>query len=239
MIRVAILDDEPKSIISLEWELKRLVNPVHIVGKFGKAETAIQELKEMKPDCVFLDISMPGLDGFRFLEYFQNRDFEVVFVTGYAEHAIQAIRERAFDYLLKPVDNADLHNVVNRIQTKLQQNLIDNSSSFSVKPTQKIPINTANQLILMDPDAVTHCESEGSYSYIHTLDQGKILVSKRLKLLEELFSNFRFHRIHHRFLINLDKVKSYDKSTGEVNLEGGASLPVSRLKKSGFTESLK
>lgn len=238
MIRVAIIDDEPKSIVSLEWEMNRLAEPIEIVGKFGVAEEALLELKFLNPDCVFLDIAMPGLDGFKFLEHFPDRNFEVVFVTGYAEHAIQAIRERAFDYLLKPVDRIDLQNVIDRIEanlTKKSGNISKSSSSFS----RKIQINTDDQLILIDPEEVIYCESEGSYSYIYTLNDGNIMVSKRLKLLEDLFANFRFHRIHHSYLINLEKVKSFDKSSGKVNLEGGVSLPVSRLKKSGFIDSLK
>ncbi|WP_026952398.1 LytR/AlgR family response regulator transcription factor [Algoriphagus mannitolivorans] len=228
MIRVALVDDEPKSILSLEWEIQRTVKEVEIVGKFREAEEAIHKLPELNVDCVFLDISMPKMDGFRFLEYFPNRDFEVVFVTAYAEHAIQAIRERAFDYLLKPVENADLERVLERISTKKNQ-----------KESRKISINRDDQLILIDPEEVLYCESEGSYSQVTTLKDGKILVSKRLKLLEDVFSGLAFFRIHHSFLINLKWVKAYEKSTGKVVLEGGIKLPVSRLKRPGFIEALK
>ncbi|TDQ19239.1 LytTR family two component transcriptional regulator [Algoriphagus boseongensis] len=228
MIRVALVDDEPKSILSLEWEIQRTVKEVEIVGKFREAEEAINKLPELSVDCVFLDISMPKMDGFRFLEYFPNRDFEVVFVTAYAEHAIQAIRERAFDYLLKPVENAYLERVLERILMKKNQ-----------KESRKISINRDDQLILIDPEEVLYCESEGSYSQVTTLKDGKILVSKRLKLLEDVFSGLAFFRIHHSFLINLKWVKSYEKSTGKVVLEGGIKLPVSRLKRAGFIEALK
>ena len=228
MIRVALVDDEPKSIQSLEWEIHRTGKEVEVVGKFKEAEEAIHQLGTLGADCVFLDISMPGMDGFRFLEYFPNRDFEVVFVTAYAEHAIQAIRERAFDYLLKPVDNAELERVLERISLKKSQ-----------KESQKISINRDDQLILIDPEEVLYCESEGSYTHVSTLKDGKILVSKRLKLLEDLFSGQAFFRIHHSFLINLKKVKSYEKSSGKVVLEGGIKLPVSRMKRAGFIEALK
>ncbi|TXE11085.1 LytR/AlgR family response regulator transcription factor [Algoriphagus aquimarinus] len=239
MIRIVIIDDEPKAIISLEWELKQSGISVEVVGKFGEAEKALQEVDRLHPDCIFLDIEMPGLDGFRFLDHFPNRNFEVVFVTAHAEHAIQAIRERAFDYLLKPVDSSDLMNLLNRIHQDLINKLNSSTSTnFSIQK-EKIAINMDDQLILIDPDEVIYCESEGSYSYIHTVDGGKVLVSKRLKLLDSLFSKSRFYRIHHSFLINLKKVKSYEKSTGKVKLTDGISLPVSRLKKAGFIESLK
>lgn len=239
MIRIVIIDDEPKAIISLEWELKQSGISIEVVGKFGEAEKALQEVDKLQPDCVFLDVEMPGLNGFKFLEHFPNRTFEVVFVTAHAEHAIQAIRERAFDYLLKPVDSSDLLSLLNRINQNLinQSKSIPSASSFPEK--EKVALNMDDQLILLDPDEVIYCESEGSYSYIYTVDGGKVLVSKRLKLLDNLFSKSRFYRIHHSFLINLEKVKSYEKSTGKVKLTDGISLPVSRLKKAGFIESLK
>lgn len=234
-----IIDDEPKAIISLEWELKQSGKSVEVVGRFGEAEKALKEVERLQPDCIFLDIQMPGLDGFKFLEHFPNRNFEVIFVTAHAEHAIQAIRERAFDYLLKPVDRSDMESLLDRIQGNLIKESINSASNNLTLEKEKIAINMDDQLILLDPDEVIYCESEGSYSYIHTMNGGKLLVSKRLKLLGNLFSKFRFYRIHHSFLINLEKVKSYEKSTGKVKLIDGISLPVSRLKKAGFTESLK
>tara|TARA_R110002074_G_scaffold379652_2_gene557963 strand:+ start:7296 stop:8024 length:729 start_codon:yes stop_codon:yes gene_type:complete len=239
MIRVVIIDDEPKAIISLEWELKQLGELVEVVGKFGGAEQALQELEKLRPDCIFLDIEMPDLDGFKFLGHFPNRSFEVIFVTAHAEHAIQAIRESAFDYLLKPVDQADLESLLERIHTKLNNKSINSASYNTALEKEKIVINMDDQLLVLDPDEVIYCESEGSYSYIHTLNGGKVLVSKRLKLLDNLFSKYKFYRIHHSFLINLGMVKAYEKSTGKVKLIDGISLPVSRLKKAGFTESLK
>lgn len=239
MIRIVIIDDEPKAIISLEWELKQSGISVEIVGKFGEAEDALREVDKLQPDCIFLDVEMPGLNGFKFLEHFPNRTFEVVFVTAHAEHAIQAIRERAFDYLLKPVDSSDLLSLLNRINQNLINQLKSISSASSFPEKEKVAINMDDQLILLDPDEVIYCESEGSYSYIHTTNGGKVLVSKRLKLLDNLFSKFKFYRIHHSFLINLEKVKSYEKSSGKVKLTDGISLPVSRLKKAGFIESLK
>jgi two-component system LytT family response regulator len=239
MIRVVIIDDEPKAIISLEWELIQSGKLVEVVGRFGEAEKALVEVEVLQPDCIFLDIQMPGLDGFRFLEHFPNRSFEVIFVTAHAEHAIQAIRERAFDYLLKPLDSSDLESLLDRIHQNLIKKSLQTISLSSSFEKEKIVINRDDQLILIDPDEVIFCESEGSYSYIHTLNGEKILVSKRLKLLDTLFSKFRFYRIHHSFLINLDKVTSYEKSTGKVKLVDGISLPVSRLKKASFVESLK
>lgn len=239
MIRVVIIDDEPKSIFSLVWEIENLPEEIEVVGKFDRGEDAIAEVGALNPDVIFLDIEMPGLDGFRFLEYFPNRKFEVVFVTGYAGHAIQAIRERAFDYLLKPVDREDLAKVMQRIREKSSQNTKLINSTGSKIHSKKLSINSDKNLILIDSEEVVYCESDGSYSYIHTENVGKLLVSKKLKILEDQLSDSGFYRVHHCFLINLQKVKSYDKLSGKVNLTGGVSIPVSRLKKIGFLESLK
>lgn len=239
MIRVVIIDDEPKAIISMEWELSHSRKSIEIVGKFSEGEVAIKELESLKPDCIFLDIEMPGLDGFKFLEHFPDRKFEVIFVTAHAGHAIQAIRERAFDYLLKPVDHSELESLMDRIQRELEKKNTKSAELKSSSNKNKIAFNMDDRLILIDPNDVIYCESDGSYSYIHTRNDGKILVSKRLKLLNDLFSDFRFFRIHHSYLINIQMVKSYEKSTGKVKLIDGISLPVSRLKKPAFTEALK
>lgn len=239
MIRVVIIDDEPKSIFSLVWEIENLHEEIEVVGKFGKGKDAIEQVEALDPDVIFLDIEMPGLDGFRLLEYFPDRKFDVVFVTAFANHAIQAIRERAFDYLLKPVDREDLARVMQRIRVKSDQKAKLINSIGSKTASKKLAINSDKNLILLDPDEVVYCESEGSYSNIYTENEGKMLVSKKLKTLEDQLSDSGFYRVHHCFLINLRKVKSYDKLSGKVNLTGGISIPVSRLKKIGFLESLK
>ncbi|WP_144607144.1 LytR/AlgR family response regulator transcription factor [Algoriphagus algorifonticola] len=229
MIRVAILDDEPKSIRSLVYELEKFSNQVTIVAQYGQVEEALLHLKDEKVDCLFLDIEMPGMDGFGFLEKLAQRTFEVVFVTAYSEYAIQAIRERAFDYLLKPVDGEDLDRVLKKLKTKKG---LESESG-------KVLLNTDQELHLIDPGEISFCESEGSYSWVISKSGTRILVSKNLKHLESILPDQQFFRIHHSYLVNVQRINLLDKTHSNVILDSGEILPLSRLRKKRFLETLK
>jgi two-component system, LytTR family, response regulator len=236
MIKAIIVDDEPKSIQSLEWDLNFFSDQIHVVGTFSNVIEAIRKIEDLQPDVVFLDVEMPRLDGFQFLEYFSDRDFEVVFVTAYAQHAIQAIKENALDYLLKPIDKEDLAKTILKIeQSKKKRNLREGfqNEKFSLQET-RLKINSDDKMVFLNPAEIVFCESDGSYSKITTENEGVVYVSKKLKYLEEMLPGQMFFRIHNSYLINLQKVSAYEKNTSKVVLSTGVTLPVSRLKRSGF-----
>ncbi len=230
MIRVAILDDEQKSIKSLVYELGQFKERVELVAQFTQVGEAWDQLKGLQLDCLFLDIEMPQMDGFGFLEQCFPRNFEVVFVTAYSEYAIQALREHAFDYLLKPVDGEDLGRVLARLEEK---------KKLEQTGSGKILINTDQELHLIDPNDIVYCSSEGSYSWVVQGSGSKILVSKNLKHLEYVLPEDYFFRIHQSYLVNIRRINLFDKTQSSVILDSGASLPISRLRKKEFLESLK
>jgi two-component system LytT family response regulator len=236
MIRAILIDDEPTSIQSLKWDLDFYSDQVHVVGTFVNVIEAIRKIEGLKPDVVFLDIEMPEMDGFQFLEYFKDRDFEVVFVTAYAGHAIHAIRENALDYLLKPIEKEDLAlaiQKINGLKRKKDLGEVFNNEKMIFQGA-KLKINSDDKMVFLNPDEIVYCESDGSYSRIITENDGVVYVSKKLKYLEEMLPAELFFRIHNSYLINLQKVSVYEKNTSKVVLASGISLPVSRLKKAGF-----
>ena len=112
MIKAVIVDDEPKAIQSLSWELTSFSDEIEIIKTFSNPEEAIDYLDNNVLDCLFLDIQMPTMDGFQFLEKLTNRDFAVVITTAYNEYAIKALKHEAIDYLLKPIDSDDLNDTI-------------------------------------------------------------------------------------------------------------------------------
>src|SRR5690348_9485645 len=104
MIRVILVDDEPQSCKSLEFKLKELADDIEIAGVFNDPEKAVTAIRRIKPDLIFLDIEMPGMNGFQLLEKLEQFDFDVIFVTAYNEYMLNALHVSALDYLLKPVD---------------------------------------------------------------------------------------------------------------------------------------
>ncbi len=116
MLRAVIVDDEPKAIQSLSWELSNFNSDIEIIDTFTEADKAIKYINENLIDCLFLDIEMPTMDGFQLLEKLTSRDFPVVITTAYNEYAIKALKNEAIDYLLKPIDTDDLSITIDRIK---------------------------------------------------------------------------------------------------------------------------
>jgi two-component system LytT family response regulator len=244
MIKAVIIDDEPKAIQGLTWELSNFENELEVVKTFTNPEEAIPYLKESEIDCLFLDIEMPTMDGFQFLEKLEKKDFAVVITTAYNEYAITALKNEAVDYLLKPIDTDDLRETISKIKKhnsktintdKFEDILLKFNNKLHHK---KITINTDGKLVFLEPKDIFYVASDGNYSTLFLSDKKKIVVTKKLKEIDALLPNEQFFRIHNSFIINLNKIKEFLKSDGYVILENNAKIPVSRQRKSEFLEKL-
>jgi two-component system, LytTR family, response regulator len=246
MIDLILIDDEPSALKSLEWEIANFCKNVHIVASFTSATDAVNFLNKNKVDCVFLDIEMPDLDGFQFLELFPVRSFSVVITTAFDQYAIKAIKESALDYLLKPIDSDDLvacfdkieqqknsHSLNEKLESSLEKLL--HSTAFSQK---KINITNDGKMIFLLPDDIIYCESDGNYCTVYLENKEKIVLSQKLKFMEEKLTGLQFFRIHNSYLINLNKVKEFHKTDEYVVLTNQVKIPVSRQKKSTFLDKL-
>ena len=231
MITAIIIDDETSALKSLEWELSNFGNSIEVLGCFTNPKLAVTFLNQNAVDCVFLDIEMPDMDGFQFLDLFSNRNFSVVITTAYDQYAIKAIKERALDYLLKPVDSDDLKVCLDKIKLFKEEHSIQDRLEQTL---ENLVLKNKNQLQKIS----VSCESDGNYCTIHLENKDTILLSQKLKFMEEKLSDFYFFRIHNSYLINLNKVKEFHKSDEYVVLSTNIKLPVSRAKKSNFLDKL-
>ena len=244
MIRAVIVDDEQKAIQSLTWELTNFSEDIEIVKTFSNPNEAIEYLNQNTPDCLFLDIQMPTMDGFQFLDKLTQRDFAVVITTAYNEYAIKALKHEAIDYLLKPIDSDDLKETIKKIKkynsrlvniNKIEEFLLKYNSKIDQK---KVTINTDGKLIFLEVDAILFVESDGNYSTIVMTDGQKILITKKLKEVNRLLPEVNFFRIHNSFIVNLNKIKEFIKNDGYVIMESNHKIPVARQRKSDFLEKL-
>lgn len=240
ILRVILIDDEKKSIKSLEWELNKFCNDIEILATFTNPNKALDFLKTHHVDCVFLDIEMPEMDGFQFLSQFQERKFEVVFVTAYDQFAINAIKENAVDYLLKPIDTDDLISTIEKIKArtiyKNGKDLFEESLlSFSDKRIS-IPMN--GKIIFLQTEEIVYCESDGNYCRIFLEDKRTLFVTRKLKEVLNLLPGEKFFRVHNSYVVNLKKVREYLKTDGYVVLDNNKKIPVSRSKKSSFLDKV-
>lgn len=247
MIRAVIVDDELKAIQSLTWELSNFGDEIEILTSFTEPEEAIAYLNTSgapMPDCLFLDIQMPTMDGFKFLEKIRNKDFAIIITTAYNEYAIKALKHEAIDYLLKPIDSDDLKDTIKKIQKHVSKQfnslrIEEALSNFNAKFDQKkITINTDGKLIFLNADDVVFVESDGNYSTIVTKDGQKLLITKKLKEVNDILPEHYFFRIHNSYIINLNKIKEFIKNEGYVVMESNHKIPVARQRKSDFLEKI-
>lgn len=246
MLKAIIVDDEDKAIKSLVWELSNFDKQIEVIKTFNKPEKALDYIANNKIDCLFLDIEMPTMDGFKFIEKLTKRDFSIIITTAYNEYAVEALKKEAIDYLLKPVDSDDLKECLN----KLEKHSIKSNSTININEkfeeifinfnkklkTKKIIINTDGKLLFLNPSEIIFIESDGNYSSINTIDNKKIVLTKKLKEVNLLLPDGEFFRIHNSFIINLNKIKEFYKTDGYVITENNHKIPVSRQRKSEFLD---
>ena len=243
-IKSIIVDDEKHGRENLAGLLKEYCREIDLTGEAVSVEEAIKLIHERKPELIFLDIEMPGKNGFELLEHFQQFDFEVIFVTAYDSYAIKAIRFSAADYILKPINYKELQNAVQKVAAIIRskkenyrlRNLLDNMQQ---PQHAKIGLPTSDKVDFVDVNDIIYCKSEGSYTTVY-LSEKQILVSKNIGEFEDLLDEHSFLRVHKTFLVNLNHVTAYLKIDGGIlEMTGGTKIPISRRRKEMVLQKLK
>ncbi len=236
MITAILIDDEQDALESLAWEINRFIPEIKIVDTFTNPTEAVSAINYLKPDCVFLDIEMPEMDGFQLLSQLKYREFDLIITTAYDNYAIQAFKESAIDYLLKPIDTDDLVKVaqkikINKDNTTLGSELQKMFAKMYHKGDldKKIALPLQGKTVFIRVSDVYYCKSDGNYTTVFTKDKKDYLLSKKLKDTELLFDCKTMIRVHQSYLVNSNYITEYVKNEGYyLVLENGKSIPVSR-----------
>ncbi len=235
VLRALIVDDEPIACETLRLLLEeRCGDLLCVIGSAHSAAEARRLLPQLQPDIVFLDVEMPGEDGFTLLRSLPQRDFAVIFVTAYEHYAVQALRVSAVDYLLKPVNPEELRQAVERAW----QQRLWNAERFATllanlgqPKLQRLVLPVVGGYHVVHVDEVLYCQSRGSYSYVVT-NKERFLAVRLLAEWEELLASAGFVRIHRAFLVNVRHIRSLRRvepdGSGVLVLQTGEELPVSR-----------
>ncbi len=233
MLKAVIIDDERKSRENLELLLNSFVENVSIVGTADGVLTGIKTIEDNKPDLVFLDIHLSNGDGFEILESLKDQNQNVIFVTGHEEHAVQAFRSEAVDYLLKPVSIELLKNAVDRVKKRKVT-----SPEGNIAKTQ-ISLSTSKGLIFLKTDDIVYCKGDGAYTYFFLKSGERITTSKNLKEYENRLNGYNFFRSHKSYLVNLSEIKTYVRGEGgHVIMTNGENVSVSKRRKDAFLAAL-
>lgn len=245
MINAIIVDDEPYCCEALSILLNRYCPQVEVRGSYHSAMDALSDIREKKPQLLFLDIEMPRMNGFELLEKIRDLSFELIFTTSYDQYAIKAIRFSALDYLLKPIDREELVRSVQKVEQRLKSPLpqqIDLLFQKLQSPTQlfsKIAIPTMEGLQMVAVDNIIHCTSDSNYTILILKDQQRVIASRTLKEIEELLEDYSFIRVHHSNVVNLNEICKYIKGEGGyLVMSDGSSVNVSRSRKEGLLKKL-
>jgi two-component system, LytTR family, response regulator len=247
-LRAVIIDDSAQARKLLRLMINELTPQVQIEAEAENAEQGLQLIQKLQPDAVFLDIEMPGKSGLQLAEMLNEIQFEgkIVFTTAYNAYAIQAFRLSAIDYLLKPIQEDQLEEAVQKLIR--EKNHTDNTMrlkalSENLKPerAQVLCIPSQNGIEYMDLHDICYLEAEGSYVRIVCKGGKNKVVAKNLKYFESSLESIpKFLRIHRSYLVNMDEVVSYSKSDGgSLSLSNGVQIPVSRERKATIQEFLK
>lgn len=228
-MKALLIDDERLA----RQELKNLLasyGEIQIVGEANNAETAIESIKQLKPDVIFLDIQMPGKNGFELLEEISGVP-EIIFVTAYDEYAIRAFEINALDYLLKPVQASRLAETVKKIfsrehlekgEGKEQTHVLNDDDQVFVKDGEKCWFVKLSDIRLF--------ESEGNYVRVY-FDKNRPLILRSLNNLDERLNNRTFFRASRKHIINLkwvDSIENWFNGGLMVKLRNGEQVEISR-----------
>ena len=247
MIEAVIIDDERNNIDNLEGLLHQYCPQVHIAGIAMHADDGAGLIRSLKPDLVFLDIQMPGKNGFEMLQELSTYSFEIILITAFDQYGIQAIKFSAVDYLLKPLNIDELiaavQKAAQRISEKMQnrelENLLQLIRNREERTTHKLALPAGKETRFVHPKEIIRCESSNVYTSFYLSGNEKIMVSKPIYEYEELLADFGFLRCHQSHLVNKAYIKSWIKDEGGyLVLENGEQIPVSRSKKEAITRML-
>lgn len=234
-INCLIIDDEPLARELLKEFLVQMPE-LNLLGECSKGTEAVTKIDEMKPDLIFLDVQMPGMNGFDVLDDITHDPF-VIFTTAYDQYAIKAFEKNAVDYLLKPVDQERFKLAVDRAITRMntEQNNVgellrnmktENRTSYD----SHIFVQKSEKLINLPVDEIEHLEASGDYTILTTKND-QFVSSSGIGKLEEILNPETFIRVHRSTIININSLKEIEKHFNGgmvVKMNNGKSFPVSR-----------
>lgn len=233
MLKALLVDDEVPARSELRYLLGE-AGGVEVVGEAGSATEALQLIRAIPYDVVFLDIDMPGLTGIELAETLSGLEHPpaIVFVTAHSEHAVEAFEVAAADYLVKPVETRRLRMAIDRI-----------APAVTAQPRiERVPVEKAGKKLLLQVSDIFHVMAKDDYSYIFT-DGERYLSTLSLAELEQKLEPQGFFRVHRRYLVNLAAVREIAPMYGgtmELTLKdaAGTQVPVSRRRAPALKRAL-
>ena len=244
-MRAIIIDDEKKGREILKSLIETYCKEVEIIAQAASADEGYELIQKHEPDLVFLDVEMPGGNGFSLLERFNEITFQIIFTTAFDEYAIKAIKFHALDYLLKPIDIDELRVAIENVKKALKEEkgggnrYAELVQSRKMEHLGKLALPIKDGIIYLSISEIVRVESDGAYSIFYTDCGKKHLSSKNLGEYEEILPPLGFFRVHRSHIVNVKKVKKFIRSDGNfIEMEDGSRVEIARRKKDEFLEMM-
>ena len=246
-ISAILIDDEKSSLLSLEFEISEYCPEVEVIAKCQSPSEGLRQIQKLKPDLVFLDIEMPGMNGFELLQSIGEIDFDVIFVTAYDQFAVQAFEFNAVDYLLKPVRKTKLVQAVSKVLEHTNRHftndqleaLVNNVSLQASTGIEKIALPTSEGYEFVHINNILYLKAESNYTWVYLESNRKYLIAKTLKEMSSMISFPQFFRAHKSYLVNINHVARYVRGQGGyLVLDNGEQISVARGQKDALLKLL-
>lgn len=242
MIKTLIVEDEEHSRTILERMLSKH-EQLELLGVATDANEAVEKIQALNPDLVFMDIELPYGNAFDILSRLKQVSFQVVFTTAYDEYVLKALKAGASDYLLKPLDNDELNEAIDRAGAKIgerdrHQNIEQLLSALSRQlNTNTLALPTMDGLTFIKFDDIIRVEADGNYCRIYCQNRPVYTVSRQIHEIEEKLPPAIFCRIHNSHIVNISFIKEYVRGRGGyVVMTDGAQVDVSNRRKDEFLQ---
>ena len=248
-MRTIIVDDEKLSRSVLTLLLEKHCPAVDIVAVCADGISALEAIEKHKPELLFLDVEMPGLNGFEVLEACKEASFSIIVTTSHDHYALEAIRHNALDYLMKPIIKEDLQEAVDKALlrlTKQKEQSVSKTDSLMeflhqhLHPGERLALPSPEGLRMLLVKDILYCMADGENTriYLHN-NPNASLVNRTLKEVESSLKNKGFFRVHHSYVVNLFYMDRYIKGDGgDIIMCDGSCIPVSRNRKQEFMERI-
>lgn len=246
MTKILLVDDEPLALKRLKRYLNEYNQSFRVEEALSGIE-AVEKIKAFKPDVIFLDVEMPGLNGFEVLQQFNERPFQIIFQTAYDEFAIRAFEEHACAYLLKPFTIEQMHkalvHALNRAED--EEKLRSLESQFAAERDsflRKLTVKQGNRLRIIEENEICCFVSRDHYTCVYDAEAREAIVDLSLARLIERLDQRRFRQLHRNNIVRVDAIKSLTTAREGamfVELVNGMKLSISRSHRRAARELLR
>lgn len=241
MLKTLIIDDQEfcTQVVADIIESEKLAVDIAAICHSGKE--GLKQIKKHQPDLVILDVEMPEMSGFEMLKHIDQPDFDIIFTTSFDKYSIQAIRQSALDFLLKPIIPNELKAAIEKAEKNHHKNINKKFNQLfkklneSKRIVDRVAVPSGDGFIFITPSSIVECEADSNYTTIHLLNGEKIVITRTLKEVEYLLEGNSFFRAHQSHLINMNQIKKYVRGNpGHMIMMNGKTITLARNRKDAF-----